>query len=433
MKTKLLLALCLVGIFKTFAQGPIKENRTVTTKEQIAKKPVDSTFEFIVDQNNINNTTKGILNKNKIKALVKTSVKSNINVFRALLSDKSVDTTKVDSLSTPSPITTADVEILKNDTGVYIVNTRLFNYYRSERKKIRRELDSIKGLTKLSVNNNISAQLTFDKDIQEHINRLIVYDTLFDKLREKLRKETKSPNNFTSWFPSSDRNKKYIFFSNMYSKEATKDLYVGNSASLEFGKDVTAAGTELVATYFGPFRTAFGTLITNSGEDDATSKVEEDGQSDFDEALQRLKANGGNLYLTIDYPVYCSQTKYATAYGNLYGKGGMVFSQISNDVDTSSGNGSVGGNGYASVASDDKAFILYVNCNFGYYFGSKEFYQNLKLSHEKGFAFGQITFGINVSESLRFTYTPWTFGSDESIRTERGTVGIQILSGLFKI
>ena len=121
-----------------------------------------------------------------------------------------------------------------------------------------------------------------------------------------------------------------------------------------------------------------------------------------------------------------------TLFLNSNAKGGVVLTQFSNDVDTSAGSGNIGLNLYGSISSDDKkSFLFFFNSNFGGYGGGTEFYSKLNLKENEIFGFGQVTLGLDIAKSIRISYTVGTFGSDDSLRSKRGVVGIQLLKGLF--
>ena len=242
---------------------------------------------------------------------------------------------------------------------------------------------------------------------------------------------------YNKWFPTLYVNKDE-FYEYMYKNDNTDSISVVNDFSLQFTDKSAIAESEIISSAFGPVRFSLGTLITNSETDNTTTAAKNrliTDEVDTDEngttaAFQRLRSNGGNLYAKIDFPVFCIQNDNLTNtfYTNLYSKGGLVITTLSNDVDSTSGNGSTGLNMYGSLSSNDKSMFLFVNSNFGLYYGSSEFYQKLNLTENKSFLFGQITIGLEIINRMRISYTLNSFSSDKNLRTERGLIGIQILN-----
>jgi hypothetical protein len=272
-----------------------------------------------------------------------------------------------------------------------------------------------------------------------HIEKIITHtdtdsiaisDLLVDKDMDTTFAES---NKINTLFPSLNKDKKVEFFDKLFNKNKNGEYLIANNAVFQFGEKSTLSQSELVSSLMGPLRLSFGTLITNSKtSNNGTSTAKADPVTADDnsttDAFQRLRNNGGNVYLNIDFPVYCYLSDSFTIYSNLYTKGGIVFSNFSNDVDTSSGNGSTGLNLYMSAADDYDKFVFFLNANYAYQYGSTEFYQKLNLMDDKAFGFGQVTFGVNIAKTFRFGYTLKTFASDESLRTTKGVLSIQLIN-----
>jgi hypothetical protein len=236
------------------------------------------------------------------------------------------------------------------------------------------------------------------------------------------------------FFPTLKKSIRDEFFEYMYHKNENGKYLVADNATFQLGEKSALAQSELVSSIMGPLRISFGTLVTNSKTDNsssaATSKADPVPADDnaTTDAFQRLRNNGGNVYLNLELPVYCFSDKHATAYANLYSRGGIVFTNFSNDIDTTSGNGSTGMNVYLSAGDNYDKFLFFLNANYAYHYGSSEFYQKLNLTNQEGFGFGQITLGVNIAKTFRFGYTLKTFASDESLRTTKGVLSIQLIN-----
>jgi hypothetical protein len=322
--------------------------------------------------------------------------------------------------------------------------TYMYAYHHKNRKELLTKINDLEKQLKDEgkTASNPAKIAALEANLESKKQVLLQYDPLFDTLRAKAQRQLKAPANFTHWFPSSYRNWKYIFYDKFYGKNMQKDLFVGNNASLQISNSGTTVQSELVSSYFGPFRVSFGTIVANKSSSDETDtasnrEAAEDEttsatQNELSEGLQLLQSGGGNVYLNIDYAVYATQTKFATFYTNLYGRASGLFSQMTNSVDTSTGNACTGINIYGSVAALDRSLVGFLNFNFAGYAGGSQYYQSLNLTDNKLFAFGQLNIGIDFKNAFRLTYTPFTLGSDESLRKISGTIGIQISSEMFK-
>lgn len=233
---------------------------------------------------------------------------------------------------------------------------------------------------------------------------------------------------FPSWY-NSKPTKKEAFFETLYGKTADNDFYFVNNAALQLNSAGSTIQSEITAAYLKPLRVSLGTLVSNSSTEEA-DEADNQKETDDTEAFQRLLSGGGNIYMNIELPALYYGNDFFKIYGSLYTKGAMEISEFSNDVDTSTGNGSVGGSLYMSVATDKKEFVFYTASNWGIYAGSDAFLDRLKVQ-KNYFGFGQVTFGVTILDRLRLSLMTNTFGVRE-LQSGRVVFGVQVLSGLFK-
>lgn len=323
-----------------------------------------------------------------------------------------------------TPETIVDEESVKNDPFYY-------GYFENKLKTAKTDLETLQS-SKKTLNDD------FEK-LAELRKKIIAEEEKADKYKiiiKGLDSINYSNSKRDRWMPSAEEDQRDDFFNRLYSKDPETNNYLINNVSAQIGSNSAAISSELIASYFKAVRASFGTLMTNSTASEETPpagpKVD-DAEPDETNAFQRLlSSGGGNLYLNFELPLYYLQSSTFTYYFNTNARGGIALKQFSSDVDTATGSGNVGFNMYGSISSDDKkSFILFFNSNFGGYGGGTDFYNQLALTENKVFAFGQVTVGLDIAKSLRISYTVATFGSDESLRSERGVIGIQLLKGLF--
>lgn len=301
-----------------------------------------------------------------------------------------------------------------------------YEYYENLYQKTLDTLTQLKKSKKV-LQDDLVKLATLQNNIREYESQRDKYYAILKNL-DALKKNNK-------WFPTlTSPEERILFYEGLYSKENDRNNYLLSNFSTQIGTNTAAVKSELIASYFKYFRLSFGTLITNSNQSDPDTDTEEETvEEDETNAFQRLlSSGGGNVYLNLDFPLYYLQSKTVTLFLNSSAKAGVVLTQFSNDVDTSTGNGSVGLNLYGSISSDDqKSFLFFTNIHFGGYGGGTDYYNKLMLSKRGVFAFGHILIGLDISKSIRVSYTPLTFGSDDGLRSKRGVIGIQLLTGLF--
>ena len=239
--------------------------------------------------------------------------------------------------------------------------------------------------------------------------------------------------------PLMDKGDRDVIFNRIFSKDNEQSLYFANEASVQFSGNGGVIESELATAYMGAFRVTFGTLLANGNTDNTTPENTEEGMSTTDtqdtdesEAFQRLLAGGGNTYLTIELPVLYYQDERAFLYFNLAARAALELTEFSSDVDTSTGNGSVYANLYASVSTDNNEFSFFINGSWGQYFGSSAFYERLDIEDGKSFSFGDLTAGVTIQNSIRVSATLGTISSEKNLETGNVTIGVQLLSDLFK-
>ncbi|WP_291286706.1 hypothetical protein [Flavobacterium sp.] len=272
-----------------------------------------------------------------------------------------------------------------------------------------KKLDSIAGLVK-------KKQGEEQQTIQEKNERLSALDK-FDWV-----------------LPTWERANRRKFFEDMYNNKIEKLIFL-NSFALNSNTDAASVQNEIVTDNLLAVRLTFGSVLSvssGSKKDGETpeEKEEQDKYKAEQEALSRLVNGGGNFYLEAILPLASTNQSNGDqftfyAYANL--RGAMDLKDLNNNVDTSTGNGSAGLNIYMAVSSDNKKFNFFAQGNGNFTVGNRGFYQNLGLNYEKPFLNGKVITGVTILNKFRLSAIISAFGSDEKVRSNKVTVGIQIL------
>lgn len=436
MKTKLtLITIFICG--SSFAQMTIAERKSnyINYNKSVTNTKTGTTQNYpnkIISIFNFENYKKTISDKKILDSLVSQLKIKNISIIDSssikLNANDVVDLKKI-SPQIESEITEIATESTLVDTTK---DTYYYEHYENLLSKAKSELTSLES-SKNNINDDLESLKKLKSKIEEKKKKVIEYEKIIQDFDSIIYKK--------KMFPTVNKTNRATFFSNLYSKDSKRNNYLLNNVSAQIGNKSASVSSELIASYFNAFRVSFGTLISSSDESKKGDNVQnritaietEPIKTDETNAFQRLlSSGGGNIYLNIELPVYYLHGKTATIYCNANAKSGVVLTQFSKDINTATGNGNVGINLYGSISSDDeKSFIFFFNSNFGGYGGGTDFYAKLNLKENKIFAFGQVTLGLDIAKSIRISYTLGTFGSDESIRSKRGVVGIQLLKGLF--
>lgn len=301
--------------------------------------------------------------------------------------------------------------------------TRFFYaYHKKKQKALLAQISDLENKA-ADIDNidNVDELKTLQNRIVHKKTYLKGYTAYFDKIMAQA-------NDFNMFFPSFG-SKKEDFFAMVYSKSDENDLYFVNNAAVQLNNSGAAIQSELTSAFMGPLRLSFGTIVSNAKSDEEAP--EETDVEDTD-AFKRLASGGGNMYLNAELPLFYKGNNRFQCVINGYIKGALDISEFSDDVDTSTGNGSFGGNFYGSIATDNGEFNFFISGNYALYAGSNAFYDRLQVTDHKPFAFGQIGAGVTILDRLRISCIANQFGSESQLRSGKIIIGVQILSGLFK-
>ncbi|WP_289665627.1 hypothetical protein [Flavobacterium panacagri] len=302
---------------------------------------------------------------------------------------------------------------------VYVV------YYDKQIDNVKNEIDSLKN----AIRNHTSLkeiELTQDRINKKEREIRIIEQEKTDKLL--------SLNTYRWFMPTLRKIDRAVFFKDMYSNKTDKTILL-NSFALSSDSKASAVQTEIVTDNLSALRLSFGSVVSLSTSKDETEETAEQKKKEEteQEAFSRLINGGGNFYLEAVLPLLCTNPNNGnqfTFYGYGSIRGAMDVEGFGNDIDTSTANYAIGLNTYFGLSSDSKKFNFFVQANGTVSGGTNDFYKNLGLVHEKAFFNGKIIAGMTILNNFRFSAMLSAYGSDEKIRSNKITVGIQILPGL---
>jgi hypothetical protein len=299
------------------------------------------------------------------------------------------------------------------------------DYYDNEITKVRTQIDSLKNVDKTSID------LDQLDDLQDLINK---NERKIKIIEQDKASKILSLNTYKCFMPTYRKIDREAFFNDMYNNTTNKTILL-NSFTLNSDSNATAVQTEIVTDNLSALRLSFGSVMSLASSKEETDGSEEDQKIEEteQEAFSRLINGGGNFYLEAVLPLLCTNPNNGdqfTFYGYGSARGAMDVEGFGNDIDTSTGNYSIGLNTYFGLSSDSKKFNFFVQANGNITGGTNDFYKNLGLVHERAFFNGKVIAGMTILNNFRFSAILSAYGSDEKIRSNKITVGIQILPGL---
>ncbi|PAM93171.1 hypothetical protein B4N84_19530 [Flavobacterium sp. IR1] len=313
-----------------------------------------------------------------------------------------------------------------------------FGYEAYYNAMIKRKVDSINTLYEKV------EKWTYEDQTNENLKELkTVYDSIYKKKikLQKLITERDEKLAFAgsfNWFmPTFEKGNRKQFFHDMYNNETGKPIFL-NSFALNGNGDATSVQNEVVTDNMWALRVTFGSVLSlASGKAEPGQTAEEVAaktkKETEQEALNRLLNGGGNFYLEFILPLATTNQNNGdqiTSYTYATARGAMDIESISSNIDTSTGNGTIGVSEYFGISSDSKKFNFFLQGNANFTFGTTDFYNNLGLMNAKPFFNGRVLAGVTILNNFRISAAVWTFGSDEKVRSNKVTVGVQILPGL---
>ncbi len=406
MKTTFLVVFLLFTSFGLLAQVPNVKQRSITSS-----KILKSADKSAIDP----------FNDNEFKTLLKSFLQSDANTSNLVVDSQNSSLAK-EMLSKIDEMKKENVEMEISS----LTEVGLKDYLKLLESQTA-ELDSLLAIiekVKTESQTEISAKDKLLNELYEIREKKVM-------LLVKLHILSNSKKG-SGWFPTIRKNSQIdreVFYERMYGKDSDRNYSLINDAVIQFGKNVSSYQSELASAYFNFVRVSFGTVITSSSLD------EEEGegratvtQKQIEEALQRLRAGGGgNFYLDASFPIHQYNDPFFNSTTTFKGKLSLTVENFSSDVDTSEGSGFMEISNYSSLTDPKNAFVFFMNCSAGGYWGADAFYKSLNITNKSLLFLVQATFGVDVRSSIRITYTMQTFGSDPNIRTARGLVGISLL------
>ena len=190
---------------------------------------------------------------------------------------------------------------------------------------------------------------------------------------------------------------------------------------MNFGNSTGSVYTELASGNLGIFRVNLRAMAANnSNEDMAESKQQE--------AFQKLQTNGGNLVMSLEYPIAYihSKNNRANFLTRITAKGTADFPEFGTTTDDFAGSLSFGIDFYGEAPLNNNSLSFFFDLNLNRYVGTDTFKDNLSIDNAY-FNFGQLTLGIVVANNLKFSFIISTFSSEDNLKNDKITFGGQVL------
>ncbi|MCL9804438.1 hypothetical protein NAT51_02825 [Flavobacterium amniphilum] len=405
MKTRLLFILTVLLTVSMQAQIPTLVDKKINGDSYLAKS-------IRIDDEKIKSVEDQKTNLKKRKDSLENTIFKNQN----LAGDEKVKNEReIKSLDLKIRNYNDEIESLKEFRRLYFKE----EFGKAYENKIAKKDDEIKKIKKdmegLVESGDIDGMSLLHEKVL-NINREIIELKYEQKLRE-------NDDRFLI-LPSSSKKFGTVFFKKFYYTDGTKTNYL-NSLALNYSNSGALAQSEVLADTFGPVRIALGTLIQSNSETPETEEEEEEQQEE--DQLENLINGGGNFYLETILPgaIYSNESFAGYLYFN--SKLGLGLKGFSDSVDTSTFNSAFGVNAYVGGNTAEKKFNFFVNADLNYNIASKTVYDNLNLKDKKPFVSGKLAAGMTFYGKFRLSATFNTFGSDESLRSGKVIVGIQII------
>ena len=405
MKRKLLFILTVLMTASMQAQIPTLVDKKINGDSYLAKsiRIDDETIKRVEDQ------------KTTLKAR-KDSLMSKIFKNQNLVGEEKVKAEReIKSLDLKIRDFNDEIESLKEFRRLYF-KEKYEEAYDNKIKKKEGDIDEInKKINEFIESGNIDEMDKLHKEVL-NINHEIIELKYEQKLREN--------DDRLLILPSSSKKFGAVFFKKFYYTDGTKTNYL-NSLALNYSDSGALAQSEVLADTFGPFRIALGTLVQSNTETPETEEEKEEQQEE--DQLENIINGGGNFYIETILPgiIYSNESFAGYLYFN--GKFGLGLKGFSDSVDTSTFNSAFGVNAYVGGNTAEKKFNFFVNADLNYNIASETVYDNLNLKEKKPFVCGKLVAGMTFYGKFRLSATFNTFGSDDSLRSGKVIVGIQII------
>lgn len=370
------------------------------------------------------NQTKQMTNFTNSKEVekLKTDIKKNKEVL-------------IEKVDKKDPKLNDTITIIKNSLAILEANLKKEKDSDKSKLAFSKHYDKLLKAKQVEIDKlytDLDSAIGGEKDAFKKIqNKITKAKAELEALDEEKKNELASlEGNYSSWFPSFKRLYRQQFFESMYNKESNKTKYI-NSFALSANSQGALAQSEIITDNLSALRISFGSIVTSSSE--KPTDVTETQKATENDALKRLITGGGNFYLELLMPLATTNNEnkgWVTMYTYANIIGASDVKGFGNNIDTSSGNGSLGITQYLGGTSDTGKFNFFVQGNLNYTMGSKAFYKNLGLNNEKGFLNGKFVAGLTINNTLRFSAIISSYGSDEKVRSGNVILGVQILPSL---
>lgn len=210
-----------------------------------------------------------------------------------------------------------------------------------------------------------------------------------------------------------------------------------DQATVTAGDETGAIYTDLLTTYFGPFRANFGTMVAATGassEDDGTGGAVVDSR----EAIQRLVAGGGNIVLGVQIPFVRLHSPSVNGFDFVVaglGRGATDVEALGAEAQGASSSFAGALDARVRILSNDRQLQVFAYGKLEGIWGGDPLFPEINQGSEtaevtagpKELLYGRISVGAFLWNVVRVTYTayPWCDACGDSGISSQATVTLQ--------
>lgn len=203
-----------------------------------------------------------------------------------------------------------------------------------------------------------------------------------------------------------------VYFLGVTASEAAKCLTGGGSflglANLTSNFDGASAFVELASSTFGAIKLTAGSVVASAPDGNSSTNPA------VESAVQRLIAGGGTLSLRAEYPFLYNSGKRLSLVSAFKGQVAADIPSLGAQLPTRTSNAGIGWTASVQASSDDQLMQVFGQVRLEAIRGSPGYpAANLQLgSGERGLRFGQVSYGILLSNTIVVTASRVFMGSE---------------------
>ncbi|HEY0017672.1 MAG TPA: hypothetical protein VGC13_15275 [Longimicrobium sp.] len=211
-----------------------------------------------------------------------------------------------------------------------------------------------------------------------------------------------------------------------------------DQATVTAGDQTGAIYTDLVTTYFGPFRANVGTMVSSTGSAGENDDDDDNDVIDAREAIQRLVAGGGNVVLGVQLPVLRWYAPSANGFDFVIaglGRGATDVEALGAEPTSANTSFALALDGRVRIMSNDKQLQLFGYGKVEGIWGGESLFPAFEeeptttqtIDGPKNFQYGRVSIGAFLWNIVRVTYTtyPWCNACGDTGLSGQATVTLQ--------